>query len=314
MRPKKRNWTPYILLLPSLVYLAVFFAFPMGRSLSLAFWKDDASLALHEGADQNSATIGTIPQAATIAILATRGNLLEGEIPQGSQTEVWFRISTTDPENQPVEGWVLEDRVRVDETDEATGAPILGRIRTVRRSGSDPQTSVYTEPGAAQGEVVTSLDPQTEVSILEQSTLEVWYQIRGENSNGETLEGWAQSSYIVPGQSDPTTGFVQRGNTGELTLDYIRTMVSDRFFTSALTTTLLLTIITIPIQFVFALVMALVIQSRLKGNSMFLYIFAIPLGVSELAVGIVFFLLFTERGYINSFLQSIGLIDQAHTL
>jgi multiple sugar transport system permease protein len=64
---------------------------------------------------------------------------------------------------------------------------------------------------------------------------------------------------------------------------------------------------------VVALIMALVIQARLKGNLLFLYIFSIPLGVSELAVGIVFFLLFTERGYINSFLQGLGLIDQTVT-
>lgn len=312
MRPKKINWTPYILLLPSVLYLAVFFAFPMARSFSLAFWKDNATLAVHEQADISSTVIGNIPQAANVTILGTQGNLIEGEIPQGSLTEVWFHITATDAESQPVEGWVLEDRVRVDETDAETGAPTLGRIRAVRRSGADPQTSVYAEPGESNP-LVTKLDAQTEVTILEQTTLEVWYQISGADRGGQTLEGWVQSSYIVPGQSDPTAGFVQRGNTGEVTLDFVRTMVSDRYFTPALITTLLLTAITIPIQFVVALVMALVIQARLKGNSFFLYIFAIPLGVSELAVGIVFFLLFTERGYINSFLQGIGLIDQTIT-
>ncbi len=311
MRPNRKNWTPYILLMPSLIYLAAFFAFPMARSLTLAFWKDDATLAVHAQADQNSETVGQIPQAATVAILTTQGNLLEGETPPGSLTEIWYRINTTDPQNQPVEGWVHSDRVRIDETDEGTGVPTLGRIRAVRRSGADPQTSVYAGPGEAN-ELVTKLDAQTEVSIHEQMTLEVWYQVRGEDAGGQIVEGWVQSSYIVPGQSDPTAGFVQRGNTGQLTLDFIRTMIADRYFMPALWTTLLLTLITIPIQFVVALIMALVIQSRLKGNTFFLYIFAIPLGVSELAVGIVFFLLFTERGYINSFLQGIGLID--HTI
>jgi multiple sugar transport system permease protein len=33
---KKRNWAPYILILPSLIYLALFFAWPMVQGLVLA--------------------------------------------------------------------------------------------------------------------------------------------------------------------------------------------------------------------------------------------------------------------------------------
>lgn len=313
MNIKKRNWTPYILLLPSLLYLALFFAFPMVRSLSLAFWKEDARLILHTEADLDSPVSGSLPQASTVTVLNTQGNQIEGEIPTGAITEVWYRILAADAEGQLIEGWAHGDRIRVDETDEATGLPTLGRIRAVRRSGADPQTSVFVGPGSTRGELVGKLDAQTEVEILEQRTLEVWYQISGDTDSGQTLEGWAQSAFITLGQQDPTSGFIQRGNTAEWTLDFIRTMLSDRFFSSALWTTLLLVIITIPIQFVVALIMALVIQARLKGNLLFLYIFSIPLGVSELAVGIVFFLMFTESGYINSFLQGLGLIDQTIT-
>ncbi|HLU09271.1 MAG TPA: SH3 domain-containing protein, partial [Oceanobacillus sp.] len=312
MNIKRRNWTPYILLLPSLLYLALFFAFPMVRSLSLAFWKDDARLPLHSEADLDSPVVGSLPQASTVTVLNTQGNLIEGEIPTGAITEVWYRISAVDAEGQTLEGWVHGDRVRVDETDEATGVPTLGRIRTVRRTGADPQTSVFVEPGSTRGELVGKLDAQTEVEILEPRTMEVWYQVSGVVDE-QTVEGWAQSAYITLGQQDATSGFVQRGSAGEWTLDFIRTMISDRFFSSALWTTLLLVLITIPIQFVVALIMALVIQARLKGNLFFLYIFSIPLGVSELAVGIVFFLMFTESGYINSFLQGLGLIDQRIT-
>ena len=312
MNIKRRNWTPYILLLPSLLYLALFFAFPMVRSLSLAFWKDDARLPLHSEADLDSPVVGSLPQASTVTVLNTQGNLIEGEIPTGAITEVWYRISAVDAEGQTLEGWVHGERVRVDETDEATGVPTLGRIRTVRRTGADPQTSVFVEPGSTRGELLGKLDAQTEVEILEPRTMEVWYQVSGVVDE-QTVEGWAQSAYITLGQQDATSGFVQRGSAGEWTLDFIRTMISDRFFSSALWTTLLLVLITIPIQFVVALIMALVIQARLKGNLFFLYIFSIPLGVSELAVGIVFFLMFTESGYINSFLQGLGLIDQRIT-
>ncbi len=311
MKRKKRNWTPYILLAPSLIYLAVFFAWPMVRSLSLAFYKDNAQLSLRAEASFTSPVVGEVPQAATVTILDTQGNRIETAVDSGTITEVWYRISGSGADGAAAEGWVLSDRVRVDE--EAGGVPTLGRIRTVRRSGADPQTSVYVQPGSSHGEVVTRLDAQTEVNIMELVTLEVWYQVSSTTPDGQTIEGWAPSAFITRGEQDPSSGFIKKGDTGEWTLDFIRAMVADRFFMSALTTTLLLTVITIPIQFVVALVMALVIQSRLKGNTLFLYLFAIPLGVSELAVGIVFYLLFTESGYINSFLMGLGLIDRSIT-
>jgi multiple sugar transport system permease protein len=72
-------------------------------------------------------------------------------------------------------------------------------------------------------------------------------------------------------------------------------------------------LIIIPVQFVLAIIMALVIQARLKGNSLLLYLFAIPLGVSDLAVGILWFAIFTQNGLLNSVLQSLGFIDAPQT-
>ncbi len=89
---------------------------------------------------------------------------------------------------------------------------------------------------------------------------------------------------------------------------YIQAMVNDRFFWPAMGTTFLLMILIIPVQFVLAMIMALIIQAQLKGNSFFLYIFAIALGVSDLAVGIVWYSVFTQFGYLNSILQSLGII------
>jgi len=86
-------------------------------------------------------------------------------------------------------------------------------------------------------------------------------------------------------------------------------MVNDRFFWPALRTTLLLIVLIIPAQFVLAIIMALVIQANLKGSGIFLYIFAIALGVSDLAVGILWYSIFTQSGYLNSILQGLGLID-----
>jgi len=93
-------------------------------------------------------------------------------------------------------------------------------------------------------------------------------------------------------------------------LDSWRTMFSDASFNEALLTTLLLIVVIIPVQFVMAMSMALVINAKLRFAGLWLYIYAIPLGISELAAGIIWYAVFTQQGWLNSFLQDFGLIDR----
>jgi multiple sugar transport system permease protein len=58
---------------------------------------------------------------------------------------------------------------------------------------------------------------------------------------------------------------------------------------------------------VLALIMALLLQSGLRGTSFWLYAWAIPLAISDLAAGIVWLSIFTDRGYLNSLLVGLGL-------
>lgn len=101
-----------------------------------------------------------------------------------------------------------------------------------------------------------------------------------------------------------------RAEGGGWTLKYFQTMVKDVAFAPAFRTTVLLIVIIIPVQFALAFVMALLVQAKLKFSGLFLYIYAIPLGISELAAGIVWFALFTERGYLNTLLTGLGLLDK----
>jgi multiple sugar transport system permease protein len=105
-------------------------------------------------------------------------------------------------------------------------------------------------------------------------------------------------------------GLAFQGDAGGYSLEPIRRMLADERFTQALTTTLLLVVIVVPIQFVVAMGMALVINARLKGTDLWLYIFALPLGVSELAAGIVWFSIFTEQGWLNSLLTQTGVLER----
>jgi multiple sugar transport system permease protein len=105
-------------------------------------------------------------------------------------------------------------------------------------------------------------------------------------------------------------GLAFQGDEGGYSLEPIRRMLGDERFVKALTTTLLLVVIIVPIQFVVAMGMALVVNARLRGTDLWLYVFALPLGVSELAAGIVWFSIFTEQGWLNSLLTQVGILDR----
>jgi multiple sugar transport system permease protein len=308
---KHRNWAPYLLILPSTIYLALFFAWPMARGLVLAVWDDEALLALRADADQNSAVAGRLPQGTSIEILDQQGNFVPPEEVKQENllTEVWFQIGGEDADGQMVTGWAPETRIRVRQETE-DGTPLAGSVRTKLGSDADPLTSIYAEPNE-NSEVVGKLESRTVVEIQNLATLEVWYLIKGE-AEDQTYEGWAPSRYIQV-FGDETQGRVDRGNTGQLTTRFVEKMVNDRFFRPALRTTMLLAVIIIPTQFVLAIIMALVVQARLRGNTFFLYLFSIPLGVSDLAVGIVWYSIFTNHGFLNSILQGLGLIDSPIT-
>jgi multiple sugar transport system permease protein len=99
---------------------------------------------------------------------------------------------------------------------------------------------------------------------------------------------------------------------GAWTLEPFRTMVNDARFADALRFTLLLVVVIVPLQFVLALGMALLINSKLHGRGVFLAIFILPLAVSDLAAGLIWQSILTERGYLNTLLEKVGLIDQPY--
>lgn len=103
------------------------------------------------------------------------------------------------------------------------------------------------------------------------------------------------------------TAFRQDG--GGFTLANWSRMVDDPFFLSAFRNTLLLIVIVVPIQFVLAIGMALLLQSRPRFAGGHFYLWAIPLAVSELAAGLVWLSIFSPRGYLNSLLNALGISE-----
>ena len=95
------------------------------------------------------------------------------------------------------------------------------------------------------------------------------------------------------------------------TLSAVDTMVHDADFSKAMSFTFILIVVIVPIQFVLAFGMALLLNARLRGGSFFLYVFLLPLAVSDLAAGIAWSSIFTERGYLNTIIEGVGLREQS---
>lgn len=225
---KKFGWTPYLLLLPSLLYLVIFFAYPMFESFRLAFQKDSAILSLRDEPDENAAQGGQVKLQTIVKVL---------------------------------------DRLQLEET-----LP-NGRTRPI-----------------------------------------FWFQVEGEAIDGNTITGWVnQKSVFIENRRTSETARVVAGEpTKEWTFNFVERMFNDYRFKRALMTTLLLIVLILPLQFILALIMGLIIQSRIRGSNVFLYIYAIPLGISDLASGILWYSIFTQRGFLNSFMDTLGLIDKPY--
>lgn len=94
------------------------------------------------------------------------------------------------------------------------------------------------------------------------------------------------------------------------TLQHFQTMIGHWKFQTTLTNTIILAAIVVPIQLVLALAMATTVARLKTGRNAILYIFTIPLGLSDLAAGIIWLAIFEQSGFLNSMLAGLGLIDR----
>ena len=76
--------------------------------------------------------------------------------------------------------------------------------------------------------------------------------------------------------------------------------------------TFLIIVVVLPCQLVLALAMALLLQADLRGKGFFLYIWAIPLAISDLASGIVWLAVFSPNGFLNTILHALGLQENPY--
>ena len=98
--------------------------------------------------------------------------------------------------------------------------------------------------------------------------------------------------------------------SGGFSFENFQRMLAEVSFSDAWRNTFLLLLLIVPLQVALALVIALLVNSRFRGHRLFFLIYTVPLAVSDLAAGLLWLAAFTERGYLNSVLQSAGVISQ----
>ncbi|WP_297435880.1 carbohydrate ABC transporter permease [Thermococcus sp.] len=86
--------------------------------------------------------------------------------------------------------------------------------------------------------------------------------------------------------------------------------VGNPTFLSALKYTIALGAVIIPVQILLALVLALIMIRTFKGKGMVLYALIIPLTISDVAGGLIWYTMLSDAGFLNKLLLNLGIISQ----
>ncbi|BAA29092.1 carbohydrate ABC transporter permease [Pyrococcus horikoshii] len=96
---------------------------------------------------------------------------------------------------------------------------------------------------------------------------------------------------------------------GAFSLDTVRRATSDPTFWEALKYTILLAIVIVPIQLVLALILALAVNRTFKGRDLAIYALVIPLTISDVAAGLIWYTMLADYGFINKLFLNLGLLS-----
>lgn len=88
-------------------------------------------------------------------------------------------------------------------------------------------------------------------------------------------------------------------------------LLNDQTFKKALLNTTIYSLFVVPTQLFIALILALVVDSDIKGKTFFRVAYYIPTVTSTVAVSVIFLYLFKADGLVNTILSKIGIHGQA---
>jgi multiple sugar transport system permease protein len=85
-------------------------------------------------------------------------------------------------------------------------------------------------------------------------------------------------------------------------------MLTDLDFGDAVRNSFMLVLCVVPLQLAAALGMSMMLRHVRWGRDLVLWIWTIPLGISDLAAGLVWLAILTDKGYLNTVLFKLGVI------
>ena len=86
-------------------------------------------------------------------------------------------------------------------------------------------------------------------------------------------------------------------------------MAGDLNFRDAVFDTFKIVVLAVPLQLGLAIGMSMMLRHVRRGRDIVLWIWSIPLGISDLAAGIVWLAILNDQGYLNSILFRLGIIS-----
>ena len=101
---------------------------------------------------------------------------------------------------------------------------------------------------------------------------------------------------------------------GQWSLANFREVFDHWKFPISFRNTLLLAAAVVPVQLALALLMATMVNAMKRGRDLVLYVWTIPLGISDLAAGIIWLAIFEQSGFLNSMLAGLGVERPANWL
>lgn len=114
--------------------------------------------------------------------------------------------------------------------------------------------------------------------------------------------------FLIPLAQTAVLAFQESG--GAWGLGNLRRMTDELNFADALANTFKVVLLAVPLQLVLALGMTMALRNVRRGRDLLVWVWSIPLGISDLAAGLVWLAILNDQGWLNSALFRLGLIAQ----
>jgi len=105
-----------------------------------------------------------------------------------------------------------------------------------------------------------------------------------------------------------------RDASGVFTLENYRLVFSDPDFIPALRNTAIIVVLSVTLEFILALFLALLINRKFKGSAVFLFLAMIPMALPSVATGAMWLTGLTSHGWLNSLLYYLGIEQKIYWL